>query len=120
MRFEMVGYWSNGDDNWPRPEEMIDVAWSIGERTVVADYLSRGLIARVYLGKAVCRICGEVLGCMDLSDGCYMWPQGLEHYVLEHAVRLPVWFVDHVLLQQQSFEDAQVCDTQWSRVRADK
>ena len=117
MKLEMVGYWSNGNDSWPKPEELIDDTWSLDEREDVASYLNHGLKARVYLGKAMCRICGVTLGYMDLTDGHYMWPQGLEHYVLEHSVRLPTWFVNHAQSQVELFEDAETCDSQWSQVR---
>ena len=39
------------------------------------------------------------MGCRELSDGTYVWPEGLAHYVEEHNVRLPQQFVDHVLAE---------------------
>ena len=37
------------------------------------------------------------LGARVLSDGKYAWPEGLDHYVEKHNVRLPAAFVEHVL-----------------------
>jgi len=37
------------------------------------------------------------MGTGEISDGTYVWPEGLAHYVEEHNVRLPQKFVDHVL-----------------------
>ncbi len=33
------------------------------------------------------------MGCSDLSDGVWMWPRGLAHYVEKHNVKLPDAFV---------------------------
>jgi hypothetical protein len=33
------------------------------------------------------------MGGRDLTDGVWMWPEGLAHYVERHAVRLPDEFV---------------------------
>jgi hypothetical protein len=38
--------------------------------------------------------CGERLGCCDLSDGEWVWPQRFEHYVEAHEVCLPDEFVE--------------------------
>jgi len=37
------------------------------------------------------------MGSSDLTDGVYVWPEGLVHYVEKHNVRLPTEFVKHVL-----------------------
>jgi len=37
------------------------------------------------------------MGRGELTDGVYMWPEGLAHYLEKHNVRLPQEFVDHVL-----------------------
>lgn len=37
------------------------------------------------------------LGRSDMTDGVYVWPEGLAHYVEHHNVRLPHQFVQHVL-----------------------
>jgi len=39
------------------------------------------------------------LGRSDMTDGVYVWPEGLAHYVEHHNVRLPHQFVQHVLSQ---------------------
>ncbi|HMW59246.1 MAG TPA: hypothetical protein PK881_06650 [Leptospiraceae bacterium] len=45
-----------------------------------------------------CYFCGSDLGnasCLR-SDGIWLWENGLDHYVLEHAIRLPDTFVAHI------------------------
>jgi hypothetical protein len=33
------------------------------------------------------------MGDSDLTDGIWVWPEGLEHYVRHHHVRLPGQFI---------------------------
>lgn len=40
-------------------------------------------------GHSTCRICGVPNGSAELTNGVYVWPEGLGHYVREHSVRLP-------------------------------
>jgi hypothetical protein len=37
------------------------------------------------------------MGRAELTDGVYVWPEGLAHYLEKHNVRLPKEFVQHVL-----------------------
>ena len=39
---------------------------------------------------------GEQNGSGERSDGTYLWPEGLSHYVREHSVRLPQSVVQHI------------------------
>ena len=36
------------------------------------------------------------MGCSDLSDGVWVWPEGLHHYLESHQLILPEEFVHHV------------------------
>ena len=38
----------------------------------------------------------ESNGAGEFSDGVYVWPEGLSHYVREHSVRLPEMVVRHI------------------------
>jgi hypothetical protein len=50
-----------------------------------------------WLGYSFCRFrCGiddHLMGSSDLTDGEWVWPAGLAHYVEEHSVFLPEPFV---------------------------
>lgn len=96
-----IGYWHSKDEPyWPDPAWFIDEQWEACVRQAVTAYLRKGSTARVYLGYSWCRFrCerGRHLGTTDLSDGMYIWPSGLTHYLEDHAVRLPGEFVTHVL-----------------------
>jgi hypothetical protein len=34
------------------------------------------------------------MGSQDLTDGVWVWPEGLAHYVSAHSVRLPEMFLE--------------------------
>jgi hypothetical protein len=94
-----VGFWRSEQEPWfPDPREHIDESWSGPERDAVITHVEhRGERAALYAGLASCRLCGAALGCADLTDGVYYWPEGLDHYLREHHVKLPQEFVMHVL-----------------------
>ena len=35
------------------------------------------------------------MGSRDLTDGVWVWPEGLAHYVRDHGVVLPTSFIEH-------------------------
>jgi hypothetical protein len=53
-----------------------------------------------YLGWSWCRLgCPRIpddIGTDDFTDGTYLFPEGLAHYVRRHAVRPPTEFLEHV------------------------
>lgn len=96
-----VGYWKEPGigANWPDPKQLVDPMWRCSEREQIASYLKRGLVLRACLGYARCRL-GDVpdkeMGCADLSDGRYIWPEGLWIYVARFDVRIPDDMVEHM------------------------
>jgi hypothetical protein len=117
----VIGYWDGPDTSpgWPRPEWFVDVGWDPDERDLIADYLTRGGVSRAYMGYALCRICGCLNGTLELSDGTYVWPDGLRHYVVEHAVRLPERFVAHALARAEALEEA-ARDVGWWAIEGER
>ena len=53
-------------------------------------------------------------GNLDLTDGVYLWPEGLAHYVREHDVRLPDEFTEHVR-RRKALNDSITVDETWWR-----
>ena len=49
----------------------------------------------------------KFMGCATLTDGKYVWPEGLAHYVSAHAVRLPEDFVARSLGNLRALRGAQ-------------
>jgi hypothetical protein len=114
----LIGYWhGRGAEGWPDPADFVDHDWDADERDLVADYLTRGFVVRAYMGYSPCRLCEANNGALELSDGVYVWPDGLRHYVVDHGVRLPPRFVSHVLRSGEAFETAGR-DEPWWRAMA--
>jgi len=91
-----VGYW---DDGWlplPRPQDLVCPGWRSDDRDRIVAYLREGVVVRRAFGSSACRFmdCRLSLGSADLTDGLWMWPERLEHYVTDHAVQLPEVFVE--------------------------
>ena len=121
MGLVLIGYWrSAAEPQWPDPHDFVDASWDPNGRLLLADYLDSGCRPPfAQMGVSWCRICasdpaerrekrlereavswrparpGESNGSTELSDGVYIWPAGLSHYVREHSVRLPTVFVEH-------------------------
>jgi len=107
-----VGFWKDTRDplsafvtslfeDLPDPRELAVPGWYEGWADGIADWLDRGKVASKYMGSSYCRFdgCKTYMGCVDLSDGVYLWPEGLSHYVRVHGVVLPRAFIRHVLVQ---------------------
>jgi len=99
-RLEVLGWWfdDQAPGNLPRPQLLVS-PWPPSERAAMRAYLRAGQTLVAYEGRSHCRFgCGERdMGCSDLTDGTFVWPEGLAHYVDRHDVRLPERFVAHVL-----------------------
>jgi len=97
-----IGFWITdvGDEKRPAPQELVG-GMPAEQRERLANYLATGTTHVSYLGYAWCRFgCGiepKRIGFRDLTDGIWVWPEGLAHYVREHGVVLPDEFVKHAL-----------------------
>ena len=103
----LIGYWGKGRwASWPDPHNFVDTDWDPVERAAVLNYLRGGrqfaLGGALQAGFSTCRICDEIDGTKEFTDGAYVWPEGLTHYVAVHDVRLPEEFVAHVLAQDDA------------------
>lgn len=109
IRLTLLGYWSGPDavGSWPSPAEFVDLSWNEDDRDFIASYLWQGQVARAYMGYSRCRFCGQDNGDLELSDGTFVWPSGLAHYITEHGVRLPEKFVQHAHARTESLEEAE-------------
>lgn len=116
LRLTLIGYWAGPSTtgSWPSPEDFVDHTWDEDDRDFVAYYLASGEVARTYMGYSPCRVCGRNNGAMERSDGTYVWPDGLAHYVADHGVRLPDQFVQHAYARTESLEEAER-DLEWWR-----
>lgn len=101
-----VGYWApagelkNSADR-PNPRDCAVPGWattSAGRQ--LAGYLRAGYVESYEMGYSNCRFsgCGDCrcpagpwveMGCVALTDGSFVWPEGLAHYVEAHSVQPP-------------------------------
>lgn len=114
MRLIKIGYWYSDQD----PSAWIDRSWNEDERLATASYVLSGTAIRHCMGFSTCRICGVRNGNAEFTDGTYVWPEGLYHYLDAHQVRLPPDFVGHALAQIARFEDAESDETWWRAQRS--
>ena len=122
----LIGYWASKEEpEWPNPTDLVDPSWDADELSLVAGYLDRGMVPWIQLGISTCRLCGAENRCAEVTDGTYVWPEGLSHYVREHSVRLPSRVVGHILEQkdplksdphEDSFWPDQVDSTWWRSI----
>ena len=97
----ILGYWSAGShimvgcDGLPDVRRFVQPDWPHKEQVVT--YLRNAPKVISYRGLSMCRICKKMNGSIEQSDGVYLWPGGLAHYIEDHDVVLPDEFVTHVL-----------------------
>jgi hypothetical protein len=94
MPLHLIGYWKNAlDDAYPFPEELARES-DPDVRDAAASYLDAGALFKQYRGLSTCRFgCADVGGSRELTDGAWVWPDTLGHYVRAHAITLPPDFV---------------------------
>ena len=102
-----VGFWWSKDEpHLPMPEPDTCTLTESG-RLGLLEYLRSGSVLVRYRGASHCRLSGHA-GCDcddrldgsgDLTDGVWVWPEALPHYVEVHRVALPSEFVEHALAQ---------------------
>jgi len=123
-----IGLWRREDHpEWPDPADLVDPSWDVEERSLVATYLENGAASPSFMIWTLsdgsfevgerCRLCeGDVLITFNYdTDGTYVWPDGLGHYVEVHSVRLPSQVVNHIL-QQQPFDFDAIQARAWDRI----
>lgn len=115
-----IGLWySDMEPEFPRPSRLVDENWDNAEKEKVIARLEEGYpLPYPYAGKSWCRFnCGETeMGNRDFSDGYFLWPEGLPHYLKNHNVRLPEVVVNKLLttpVVKYNFESDFTVDLEW-------
>src|SRR5579864_6644717 len=99
---KLIGYWirSVRNTDYLPPQEFVG-GIPPATRDQVARYPDSGPEFAAYRGVSWCRFfCDHSMGHRELSDGRWIWPEGLSHYVRNHGVRLPYEFLKHAELNQ--------------------
>lgn len=95
-----LGYWKSIYENdFPDPAKFKDENWNLKEKIETIKHLKNGKPIANWMGISWCRFrCGENdMGNSCLTDGKFIFPEKLIHYIEKHKVRLPIEFVNHVL-----------------------
>lgn len=94
-QLQLIGYWKTSlQDPYPFPQE-VEIELASKVRGKLVHYLTAGACVQRCRGFSACRYgCGSN-GSTEMSDGRWVWPEGLAHYVCEHRVGLPPEFVAH-------------------------
>lgn len=112
----LIGYWrAEGDstsDN-PDPHDWVDTEWDEDERDATGFYFATGTLFRTFMGYSPCRFCGIDNGAVEYTDGTYVWPEGLAHYIYDHAVRLPDELVRHARERLDTVKGRDVAPDWW-------
>lgn len=109
----VIGYWRNdAHPEYPDPHDFVDESWDADSRNAVGAYLTCGVLPWTGMGLSPCRICGKPNGAAEFSDGLYVWPEGLAHYVDDHFVRLPLEVELHMLDRMRRYDEP-VLDRDW-------
>jgi len=119
-----IGYWHStgaiAATRFPHPQGVVLPGWEREKRIILATYLRSGKTAYISCGFSYCRFaCGvddTQMGTRGLTDGRWLWPEGLHHYVERHSVRLPDEFVAHASARRFEIPPEEVGDlnTQFS------
>ena len=110
----LIGYWRNDQHpEYPDPHDFVDPSWGDDDRLDIAGYLSNHYSPWGAMGISPCRICGRGNGSAEYSDGVYLWPEGLAHYVGDHRVRLPAEVEQHILARLSWYEERSHIDLDW-------
>lgn len=117
----LIGYWKSPFElKYEHPITFVDDSWNKEERKAVVNYLKNGkAMPYVAMGLSFCRFdCGiGGNGCLEKTDGIYLWPEGLAHYVEFHNVKLPEEFIIHCLnnkeIKEVNIEDEFEISEDW-------
>jgi hypothetical protein len=78
------------------PRHLVDPGWASAEQPQIVRYLSEAPAIAHFCGLSYCRFGCGANGSAERSDGVWVWPEGLAHYLDRHDVRLPEDFVAHM------------------------
>ena len=93
-----VGFWRSYDEHseFPDPRCLVYPNWHSQIDAIVL-YLKNGPTCGYWCGfsycRFKCRVRSDQMGSTDFTDGEWIWPAGLAHYIEYHSVALPEEFI---------------------------
>ena len=89
-----------GDDRFPSAFELVDHAWQPTDLPAIVEYLDTAKSLLTDAPQVGCPFCRTPLSTAYWrSDGVWLWPEKLSHFVREHHVWLPNAFVAHIRIR---------------------
>jgi hypothetical protein len=83
----------------PDIDSFIDKTWHPEDKSLIINYLkiSPNVVASSAM-PTMCMLCGEMLGDPGsfFSDGYWLWPERLVHYIEKHNLRIPDEMVKYI------------------------
>jgi hypothetical protein len=107
-RLIAIGFWEDPGSKhaFPHPKNIVDPEWERQNRNKIVSYLKSGIIYGQGFGYSHCRFNDgpppAQMGSADLTDGKYVWPEGLYVYIQSFNVYLPDWFISDI--KQKNFK----------------
>ena len=93
----LIGYWqssSRDEQTLIHPRILVkERPYDDNEKAAIVRYMQLGVPCNHYRGFSGCRICGKILGTHERTDGKWVWPDKMDHYVDEHNIALPEEFL---------------------------
>ena len=111
---KLIGYWQEDKTAWMHPSKYVNPNWKVEDKSQIIQYLNKGVPLFAFLGVSHCRFdCGiddVAMGHRELTDGEWIWPEGLAHYVEYHSVKLPDQFI--ITIKANTFHVPNDLDTE--------
>ncbi len=110
------GFWKTSEfdpDDSPWVHDCIDVNWKPADKNKLFKYIdSCPLVIVSGSIRTKCLLCDDELASSDfVSDGKWLWPKDLTHYMLKHFVRLPDKFIEHI--RKMNYDYPREIDIDW-------
>lgn len=105
-KLKLIGFWAESKvpSQLPHPRNFVQPGWEAEHKQSIVNYLRQGLFVAGSWDYATNRFedgrFEKEMGSALLSDGVYLWPEGLAIYVDAYDVRLPDEVVDHMKAQK--------------------
>ena len=93
---KMIGYWNDKHTQGFIDPHKLVIVWDEELKHKVVAYLEAGKECNHQKGPSKCRFCNEFVGSCEKTDGVWMWPEGLPHYIEEHNISLPEGFLAYI------------------------
>ena len=98
-----IGFWDTGnkESTYIHPRLIAGHAWTADEKRIILNYLRSGVRINDQMGYSWCRLDPSIphvkMGNAEITDGHWIWPEGLSVYVDIFDVELPREFTEHAL-----------------------